>query len=80
MGAESGPSFFTDPATPPSIAAMLVTDAPPSFGSISVMPAVAPTVRTGPTTLFIRAARSGSASTQTISPYRPRLSVFVVPA
>lgn len=70
-----------DQCDPPDIADVLIADAPPSSGSISIVPAnvAGVSVRTGATTLFLRAVRSGSSSTQLISTYQPKLTVFVVP-
>ena len=67
-------------AAPPDIAELLITDAPPSFGSMIIVPVPSATVRTGSTMLYLRGARSGAASTVVFTPYKPRLTVFAVPA
>jgi len=70
-----------DQCDPPDIAELFIADAPPSSSSISIVPANVggSSVRTGATTLFIRAVRSGASSTQLISTYQPRLTIFAVP-
>jgi len=69
-----------DQCDPPDIAELLINDTPPSFGSISIVPMPSSTVRNGSTVLYVRGARSGTTSTQTFSPYKPRLNVFAVAA
>ena len=67
---------------PPNIADLLITDAAPSAYHVSLIPAnVAATApRQGSTNVYIRAVRSGALSTQTVLPYKPKLTIFAVPA
>ncbi|AON96987.1 hypothetical protein BI081_gp120 [Mycobacterium phage Tonenili] len=64
------------------ITSIYVSDAVPNSGHVQVNPVNVGSlsVRTGPTTLYVRAARSGSAATVTVFPYRPRLWVLAIPA
>ena len=73
---------FISQTTPPDIAALLIGDAPPSFGSMTIVPRTpaSMSVRTGATQLFVRGTRSGTTSTASFTAYAPRLNVWVIPA
>lgn len=77
-----GGFIFTYVIAPPSLASLLIGDAAPSFGSMSIMPNSPATMatRTGPTTLYVRGTRSGTTSIASFSPYQPKLNIFAIPA
>ena len=68
--------------TPPSITSLLIGDAVPSYGRLSIVPRSPGTMatRTGATTLYVRGTRSGTTSVATFSPFQPRLNIWVIPA
>lgn len=82
FGAQEYPaSLLLDPAWPADIERLLITDAPPSAHHVSLIPTnlASATVRTGSTTVYVRGVRSGANSTQTVTPFLPRLTIFAVP-
>lgn len=75
-------SFGFGQTSPPSVERLLIDDAPPSSGAITIVPnnPASLITRTGTTTLYVRAVSSGDFSGSLITPYRPKLSVFAVRA
>lgn len=67
--------------TPPGLSYMLVSDVPPNYKMVSVIPMnlTSATVRTGNTDLFVRAVSSGGSNVR-VSPVKPNILPITVPA